>query len=811
MTILCFVAGTMFWINRFELASHRVDIAFDAIDAPALELHNSKDDSIVLATRYIQYPGSLCDWDVKIDTLGKRSPQGWGAEVWIQKIETENGPIEWDKVSMSEGWTRKPSGIATGGTALVSYGEDVHRQMSLSTHANTLSITYSRHQWTGIFRITANGDTRVIDSWKDSYAPESITFYAHPDSSQRAENRSEVFYVNAREIGPGLKLRVISHSGKIELKSASFDGKPIEFNEHGRLRLPSRFAMITLPALGMALACTPALSLLLILAYRTIGKHPFVCFSALTLMLKLWLVRGDEIRASPYDGMNYMESALAYFWGLGFEDHSYDRQPGYPLLISAARLLGIPLRIWLELLLFACAIPLARALPRFRLPEWTAYAAYMLIVFTPLSIPAFSFAYQDAAYGPYLLLLIGCMLHCLHDGRLRPYALAGTGIATAIVWNTRPEHALLAGLLGVFAVLLFLCKWAESHSIRTSIKQATIGILPAFTFTLALTLLFCGLARSGNMGAFATSNFQLKGFTALYDELLAIKPEHPRPYNTIPAEVRQKAYEASETFAPMREFMEGEVLDMYRPLAAAQDRPIKDDYGVFAFWGLRKSAWYLNHWHDARELDAFYARCAEELKQARLAGKYPSRKVQAHFIEPDTNMWLPFVNEGMRQYWQLLTQTRVEGLYDEPKGTNTSVFDKAALRRTAPAKDNQAMWSARVEEHTARARSIVAHISSFFTIGGAFAILGVPVLLILRARRNSLAETMPLIALFALLVAAFTSRFLLVSVMHAVAFCAESRYIFPVSPLPALICVAAIAMFWVELRRCFTNSETDKE
>ncbi|HNX05862.1 MAG TPA: hypothetical protein PKI32_10195 [Opitutales bacterium] len=296
------------------------------------------------------------------------------------------------------------------------------------------------------------------------------------------------------------------------------------------------------------------------------------------------------------------------------------------------------------------------------------------------------------------------------------------------------------------------------------------------------------------MGLFATSNFQPQGFTDLYNELLAIDPVRPEAYHPVPRDAREKAYAASPSFATLKKYLEGPVLATYAPMSAYGKGP-ENDYGVFFFWGLRVAPWYLHGWNNAAELDRFYARCASELRLARENGEYEYTSVRAPFVDPRMELWLPFVQEGALTYWKTLTKPTTEYLYPETGKADASLFDEVALRRGALVKNNQAVWSTPSSPSIRAAKDAAALVSAVVTWSAALLLIPLCIHLVLRLRnRNLEPETMLAAALLTLVTAAFLSRFALLSVMHAVAFGAETRYIFPVAPLPALVVVTALVM-----------------
>jgi|GEM_PF-3141172 hypothetical protein len=788
-----FVLSLVFWTGAFAKAIHSLEVSYDAMGAEKLHLVPAdEDDTEEIATLPIEYEGLSQKWKVTVTATGEKNEKSWDAQVWIQSIAIDGKPLPWEAVLRDEGWQVVDSPMGTSGKALVSYGTGTARSLRFEAEGGELKIVYSRHQWTGRMRLSVNGESSDIDTWRENFAVESFVRHAPPLPESRAENRHGTLRIPAGDFA-GMSLKLAPERGSASIKTVFLDGKPVRVGKDGTLALPGYNRLVRLPAAGISLVTAIAAPFVLVLLAGPFRKHPFASFAVLATILKLWMVGADEIVATPYDATGYMLSALKGYWGSAFDAHSYDRQPGYPLFIAAGRLFGIPLRVWMELAYAGGCAAVANALPRLRLPVWSACLAFAIFLFNPLTLPAFSFAYQDAAYAPFFLLFFGSLLHALPSGGGRLPASAAIGLSGALVWNTRPEHVLVIVLLVVFALLLLFLDHAEGLSFKKADKAASMVLLPAIAIMLAVTLTFSGLNRTGPMGLFEASNFQCEGFTALYDELLAIDPARPEPYHPVPADARAKAYAASPSFALMKDALEGPVLAEYAPMAAKGAHPVMGDYGVFFFWGLRLAPWYQHEWNDAAELDRYYAQCAAELEKAREAGVYPSKKVRASFIDPRMNLWLPYLPEGALAYWKTLANPRPEFLYPEDGKADGTIFDRAALRRTTLTKENQAVWNTAVTPARRFAKDLCARVSSIVTWAGT--ILALPLLAILALslrKRGSDTETMLAGALLILAIAAFASRFAILSAMHAVAFGAETRYILPVAALPGLVLVTGL-------------------
>lgn len=800
--IVVFALSVSRWAKAYEGTRHEVQAVFDASGIPSFSFNATGEAHRAVITLPIYYKDAVCDWDIRIDALGEKGPEALGTEVWVQSISADGTPLDWSAVQ-ADGWTSRDSVHGANGKALACFEPGKPHTLTAHTRANTLCITYSRHQWTGRMRLTVNDESRVIDTWSESFIPEKATFYAPPTEADHVENQTASVYITPADIGNDTHLSL--PTGTVTVKSVSFDGHPIAIGKDGTLELPSRFKSVWLPSIGIGFAATLVFSFVAALLLIPAKKHPFWSFLVLATLVRLWLTGGEEIRADPYDSNGYMISSLHHFWDLALTTHAYDRQPGYPLFISAARIFGIPLRIWVELAWCGACLTLVTALPRLHLPKWSAALAYVLMVFNPITYAAFSFGYQDIAYAPFQLFFLGALLHILPQGRReRILACIGAGITGALVWNTRPEHILLLGTLATFAIVFAIAEWTENHSAIKSIIRTTACLVPIVAGIAAVTLVFCAYGRTTRLGAFATCNFQLKGFTALYNELLAIKPARSEPYHPVPTDVRETAYRFSPTFATLRGPLEGPALELYGPMAKVGD-DIENDFGTYFFWALRIAPWYEKQWPTADELDRFYGQCAKELREARKNGSYPSRRVYASFVEPDVSTWLPFLDDGMAAYAGMLTRTDIALLPPEDPNVRSDLFDEAALRRSSLVKANEAIWTTDPSPERRKVKGMLAAFSAWATRLSAILILPTMALLLWRflSRRDTISILVTATSL--ILLEALCGRFMLFSLMHAVAYRAEPRYILPVAAIPALLFSLSLALGWEELTRLFKS------
>src|SRR6266545_3902111 len=116
----------------------------------------------------------------------------------------------------------------------------------------------------------------------------------------------------------------------------------------------------------------------------------FILSCSFLALVKLWLVRGDDVPClgSPFDDIWYMQSAKDWYWlrsysELPFGTPPYVRLPAYPLYVAIVNLTGIPLRIATELLLLLAAFVFIWVLVQAKQMRSLCVLLYAAIIFHP--------------------------------------------------------------------------------------------------------------------------------------------------------------------------------------------------------------------------------------------------------------------------------------------------------------------------------------------------------------------------------------------------------------------------------------------
>ena len=103
-------------------------------------------------------------WRVEIQALGQRNPASKGSEVWVYEIRTPEEIFDWKNAEQGHDkcWEFRPKPGAAGGIAALA-AQTKPCLLRAAAHGELLTIKLVKHSWSGMARITVNGETRVLD------------------------------------------------------------------------------------------------------------------------------------------------------------------------------------------------------------------------------------------------------------------------------------------------------------------------------------------------------------------------------------------------------------------------------------------------------------------------------------------------------------------------------------------------------------------------------------------------------------------------------------------------------------------------
>jgi hypothetical protein len=517
---------------------------------------------------------------------------------------------------------------------------------------------------------------------------------------------------------------------------------------------------------------------------------------------KLWVVHTEEIYGSSaeYDHLWYVGSARSWYWGTAYSWTGFVRPCAYPLFIAVVHFCGIPLRIAIELAQMAGYGVLIAALRRAGLPRAFCLIIFALMVLHPASLFFNNHSLSDSFYAAILPLALGGSLLTLFT---RKFSHAvWTGVAYAVLWNTREESFLIPVILAVFFLLALLQRrdalTRKKHLVfwlkRTGALAGTLIVLVAAVYS----------ANYRAFHSFAKSDMSSPAFENAFKALLRIKPSYSLRYIAVNVEALRLAYEVSPTFAQLKpEFEALPGRDWTNP---AFDTLGLREYGPWFMWALRNMTANAGYYKDPVSTNAFYRKIAREINQACDEGRVPSRLVVSGFLDPGAVSRIRYLPRSVGRIAKLFLFRHQKVMVRAD--TNlvpwmSELYEEMVSRQPQSRIDAS---NAVVIPNTVSAKAAVAvqnFIGAYYVylfIALTWAALAAFLTLLVFFRRWRVSE--PRIIVLLLLAAAIVTRLVFFSFLDATWWMAGyERYIFPIMPLSACFFILLIYEAFVVWRK----------
>ncbi|MEY2528125.1 MAG: hypothetical protein QOJ05_215, partial [Verrucomicrobiota bacterium] len=237
------------------------------------------------------------------------------------------------------------------------------------------------------------------------------------------------------------------------------------------------------------------------------------------ILSKLWLVHTEEIygSATEHDALLFLNAAKHWYWGSAYSWSAFVRPPAYPLFIAFVHLLHIPLRIGIELTQAAGYLTLVAGLRKAGVSRAVCLLSYAALIFHPGSFQLNSVTMADNFYAAFLPLALGGLLLTLFTAN--PWHASWTGMAFAVLWNTREESILIPPLIAVFLVLALIRQRLDIRSWKPAIGR---WLKPAAAMVGMLCLLNLAVDAANYRAflGFSKSELTASSFRAAYKALL---------------------------------------------------------------------------------------------------------------------------------------------------------------------------------------------------------------------------------------------------------------------------------------------------
>jgi hypothetical protein len=512
------------------------------------------------------------------------------------------------------------------------------------------------------------------------------------------------------------------------------------------------------------------------------------------VLLKLWLVHTEEIygSATEHDALLFLNSAKHWYWGSEYSWNTFVRPPAYPLFIAFVHFLHIPLRVGIELLQAAGYLVLVAGLRKAGVSRAVCLLSYAAMSFHPGSFQLNSVTMADNFYAAVLPLALGGLLLTLWTAN--PWHAIWTGIAFAVLWNTREESILIPPFIVVFLVLALIRQRLATRSWKPAIRYwlkpagAMVGIL-------CLLNLAVDAANYRAFLGFSKSELTASSFRAAYKALLRIKPDRDQRFVSLSTDALQKAYSASPTFSQLRPQLEGELGRNWQ-VPAFTTLGVHEIGTPWILWALRSAADAQEVHKSAVSARRFYRNVAKEINRACDEGRIPSRFVISSLLDPNALANLHHLPESFPRIATLflLQYHTMEGRDDAILSeSQRALYDEMTGRGPASASGESLGLAAALE-------NFIGSYHRFMVIG--LSIAGLAAAITIAWRFRQLRASDPLNAALILLGAAICLRFLLFTFLDATWWSGGyERYLFPVVPLSSCFLILLIHQAIVLRRR----------
>ncbi|MBI3887211.1 MAG: hypothetical protein HY302_16010, partial [Opitutae bacterium] len=296
----------------------------------------------------------------------------------------------------------------------------------------------------------------------------------------------------------------------------------------------------------------------------TLRKNPWVWAAVILTLFKLWLTRGQPLYAignARHDDRLFLELTAHLLRGewLGpYDQLTLAKGPLYSLFIAGTFLLGVPLGLAQQLCYaLASAVVIRAAQPLLRSAA-AGFAAYLLLLWNPLTYEGESLTrlLRQHLLVP-LVLLVAASLVALLLRRSAPFRarLPWTvllGFALGGVWLTREETVWIFSIVLVLGGALAWHAWRGPPGSRAALGG--LAGVAAGCFALPL-LLVCSL-NAHYYGWFGTVEFRSGDFQDAYGALTRVRAGPA--YSNVPVsrEMRAALYRVSPAFAELQPYFE---------------------------------------------------------------------------------------------------------------------------------------------------------------------------------------------------------------------------------------------------------------
>ena len=240
----------------------------------------------------------------------------------------------------------------------------------------------------------------------------------------------------------------------------------------------------------------------------------------------------------------------------------------------------------------------------------SSWAAYTLRVYRDNIFPALCLVFFAGMAG----MALRAVFYTAREKQLWPWLLAaGAGLACAYL-DREDAGLFLLPFAGVATVIVLVVLAAKRRWLCCAAQAIPYAMLAAGG------LIFCGLNYS-HYGVFALSDFSSGSFSAAMGAMMRVDTDSTAPYLSVPADAREKIYEAVPELEPLRYWLE-EDPQMQNDF---RDKDLNDYRAGSFYWAIRRAAQFEGIYDSAQTAEAYWQNVADTINAACDAGTLPSR------------------------------------------------------------------------------------------------------------------------------------------------------------------------------------------
>lgn len=270
----------------------------------------------------------------------------------------------------------------------------------------------------------------------------------------------------------------------------------------------------------------------------------------------------------------------------------------------------------------------------------SSWAAYTLRVYRDNIFPALCLMFFAGMAGAALRAVMQ------ENGRLWPW-LTTAGVGLSCAYLDREDAGLFLLPFAAVATVVLLVVLARARRWGSCAAQ----LIP-YGFLAAAVLTFCSLNYRA-YGLFVLSDFSEGPFAAAMGAMMRVDTASDEPLLSVPADARQKIYEAVPELEPLAYWLEED-----EQLQNDFRDPLLDDYRAGSFyWAIRRAAQFEGIYDSPQTAAAYWQKVADAINAACDGGTLPSRTGErAATNQPVTAAYVaPTLAETVRSILHVVT------------------------------------------------------------------------------------------------------------------------------------------------------------